>query len=379
MDEIIFVSYSRKDNELILPIVRNLEKSLGFRFWIDTEEIQNGSEYQDLLIRAIDKCSVVLFMLSENAIESEYVRKEVSYAKNIGKKVIPICLNQFYPQSGWFLFEFGQIDYIDAKDPKQIDKLIGDLSTWIKHDSLCDSVAKNQSMMESLKSMPDAGDQIGNESEEDKRNVPSVTDSSVISDSQIDWIENISNINGVGDTGPGNASTLATDNDRTGWFLWATNPFLWMTVNLKNNRPIKVLSAFFSPGFILPLSFFVADVLPSFILGIIGFSIILLSVLSCVSFGLFYSKENCLLHKSGILTGITTTLSVLSLSVSSVSLALCYNILLPLAGLINGFWRASGKEKNYSNVLSVITLIHIVFSSFIAFFVLGIFLFGLDS
>ena len=53
------------------------------------------------------------------------------YAKNTGKKVIPVLLKGAKLNSGWFLFKFGRIDCIDSTDSIQVNKLMDNLSNWI--------------------------------------------------------------------------------------------------------------------------------------------------------------------------------------------------------------------------------------------------------
>ena len=52
------------------------------------------------------------------------------YAKNIGKKVVPIVLD-YSCLSGWFLFEFGIVDYVDIHDSLQKQKFHENLCSWL--------------------------------------------------------------------------------------------------------------------------------------------------------------------------------------------------------------------------------------------------------
>ena len=89
----IFVSYSRKDKEIVFPLVQNLESELKVKCWIDRDGIHSGDEFRDKIIQAIDNSEVVLFMLSDNSDSSSYSKKEVDYAKNTIKKIIPIIVD----------------------------------------------------------------------------------------------------------------------------------------------------------------------------------------------------------------------------------------------------------------------------------------------
>ena len=125
----IFISYSRKDLSLIEPLVKDIEKRANVKCWIDWNGIESGSQFEDVIIKAIDSVKVVLFFLSENSMNSDYAKLEVNYAYNTRKKVVPIVLDGGSLR-GWFLFKFGSVDFIDVKQQRQYDKLINDLTSW---------------------------------------------------------------------------------------------------------------------------------------------------------------------------------------------------------------------------------------------------------
>ena len=125
----VFISYSRKDLSLIEPFVKDIEKRANVKCWIDWNGIESGSQFEDVIIKAIDSVKVVLFFLSENSMNSDYAKLEVNYAYNTRKKVVPIVLDGGSLR-GWFLFKFGAVDFIDVKQQRQYDKLINDLTSW---------------------------------------------------------------------------------------------------------------------------------------------------------------------------------------------------------------------------------------------------------
>ena len=125
----VFISYSRKDLSLIEPLVKDIEKRANVKCWIDWNGIESGSQFEDVIIKAIDSVKVVLFFLSENSINSDYAKLEVNYAYNTSKQVVPIVLDGGSLR-GWFLFKFGSVDFIDVKQQRQYDKLINDLTSW---------------------------------------------------------------------------------------------------------------------------------------------------------------------------------------------------------------------------------------------------------
>lgn len=127
----IFISYSRKDFDEVNAFVKRLQEHIPtLTCWFDITGIESGDEFEEKIISAINNSTYVLFALSDNSILSKWTKDEVMYAKNIGKKVIPILLKGAKLDEGWFLFKFGRIDCIDSTNSMQVEKLVNNLSTW---------------------------------------------------------------------------------------------------------------------------------------------------------------------------------------------------------------------------------------------------------
>lgn len=127
----VFISYSRKDFDEVSSLIEAVRTEIpDLSVWFDVTGIESGDEFEDKIISAIDKSSYVLFALSENSLDSQWTKDEVMYARNTGKKVIPILLKGAQLK-GWFLFKFGRIDCIDSSDEVQMKKLMRDLSRWV--------------------------------------------------------------------------------------------------------------------------------------------------------------------------------------------------------------------------------------------------------
>lgn len=130
MGKKVFVSYSRRDIEIVKELISNLRSKLGDVFWIDLKGIESGDEFEDVIVDAIDNCEILLFMHSENSIKSEWAKKEVRYASSESKKVVPLLIDE-NQLKGWYKFNYGGTDFIDAKVDTQIEKLIRDLASWL--------------------------------------------------------------------------------------------------------------------------------------------------------------------------------------------------------------------------------------------------------
>ncbi len=127
----VFISYSRRDFDEVNKFVETLKQRIPeLTYWFDLTGIESGEEeFDEKIISAIDESSYVLFFISEHSMDSKWTKKEVVYANNIDKKVVPVILRETTLR-GWFIFNFGRIDCINITDPKQNDKLLRDLSAW---------------------------------------------------------------------------------------------------------------------------------------------------------------------------------------------------------------------------------------------------------
>lgn len=92
MDKDIFISYSKKDTEIVKALYEWLEKA-GYRCWQDVDGMFSGVSYKKVIVDAIKRSKVLLFMSSENSNKSRNVVSEVSVAVEYGKKIIPIRLD----------------------------------------------------------------------------------------------------------------------------------------------------------------------------------------------------------------------------------------------------------------------------------------------
>lgn len=126
----VFISYARKDFDEVNSFVEMLKERIPqLTYWFDITGIESGDEFDEKINAAIDNSSCVLVALSDNSLQSKWVKDEVMYARNTDKKVIPLLLKGA-SLKGWFLLKFGRIDCIDTTNPLQVNKLVMNLCTW---------------------------------------------------------------------------------------------------------------------------------------------------------------------------------------------------------------------------------------------------------
>lgn len=88
----VFISYSRKDIEKAHQ-VRSLLEGVGFNVWLDLAGIAAGDEWPAKLAEAISESDVVLMMISQASVASEYCLKEIIFAKKKNKPIIGLRLD----------------------------------------------------------------------------------------------------------------------------------------------------------------------------------------------------------------------------------------------------------------------------------------------
>ena len=74
----IFISYSHKDNAVVLPLIEAIQKA-GFRVWFD-EGIEPGSEWPEYIETHLMGSACVLAFISPSSVESPFCRKEIGLA-----------------------------------------------------------------------------------------------------------------------------------------------------------------------------------------------------------------------------------------------------------------------------------------------------------
>ena len=137
-----FLSYSRKDYDLVMSIKDEIESLMGKRCWMDTEGIESGNPaFDDAIVKGINDCRVFLFMLSKNSQESEFAINELEFARkkarDEGKKVVMVNIDGCSFSDTFFL-RYSRVDTINWQDPIQKGKLITNLRTWILEDGCPD-------------------------------------------------------------------------------------------------------------------------------------------------------------------------------------------------------------------------------------------------
>lgn len=120
----VFISYSSKQIDRAHEL-RNTLTNNGFSVWIAPEGIPIGSNYLNEIPAAISNSKALVLMLTQDAMQSPWVRRETSSAIGAGKTTLPVQLNQFELTSEFqFLLDGVQILPVWSYNEKEQDVII---------------------------------------------------------------------------------------------------------------------------------------------------------------------------------------------------------------------------------------------------------------
>ncbi|MBO5697750.1 MAG: TIR domain-containing protein [Alistipes sp.] len=91
----IFISYSRKDYDIVARICKELDKYKGISYFIDKPRIKIGNDFPEVIADAILNSRIFLLIASENSYTSKFTNSEVAFAhKNKSKDcIIPYIID----------------------------------------------------------------------------------------------------------------------------------------------------------------------------------------------------------------------------------------------------------------------------------------------
>jgi hypothetical protein len=115
----VFVSYRRADAAVADALLQRLETA-GYGVWLDRSDIGGGSRWREAIEQALQQADTVIFLVSQPALESDEVYRELARAVELGKAIVPLRLDPA-PLFGWFKEKLGAIQHIeyDANDPTE--------------------------------------------------------------------------------------------------------------------------------------------------------------------------------------------------------------------------------------------------------------------
>ncbi|NJO17020.1 MAG: TIR domain-containing protein, partial [Thioploca sp.] len=93
----VFISYSRKDSDFARKLNLALQTA-GKTTWFDQESISSGVDFEAEIFNGIRSSDNFIFIISPDAIDSEYCEREVNFAAEQHKRFIPVRWRDTDPQ-----------------------------------------------------------------------------------------------------------------------------------------------------------------------------------------------------------------------------------------------------------------------------------------
>jgi len=119
----VFVSYASQDVAVANAVVEALERH-GVKCWIAPRDVVPGALYADEIVRAINEAAVVVLVLSEQAVTSSHVGKEIERASSKRRRIIALhtdsaqltrAFEYFLSESQWIEVGPGGIEAASEK------------------------------------------------------------------------------------------------------------------------------------------------------------------------------------------------------------------------------------------------------------------------
>ena len=129
----VFISYNRKNESSAKFLFEDIE-ALGHSVLID-KNLHGGSEWWNKILEMIRDCDLLAFILSQQTLDSTACLRELKYASDIGKPILPVLIEEnisinILPVS-LSLFQF--IDYRD-KDRNSAFRLARAIASLSSHE-----------------------------------------------------------------------------------------------------------------------------------------------------------------------------------------------------------------------------------------------------
>ncbi|MEZ2303144.1 MAG: TIR domain-containing protein [Microcoleus sp.] len=125
----VFISYSERDREAMEKIRNSLRRE-SLTVWTNTTDIQTGEDFQSAIDRGIEQTDNLVYLLSPDSVQSEYVRKEIDYAVSLQKRIIPVLVRE--TSADEIPKALQGVQYIDLTDNVKEDDYLLDESQLLK-------------------------------------------------------------------------------------------------------------------------------------------------------------------------------------------------------------------------------------------------------
>jgi hypothetical protein len=129
-----FISYSSKQKKAADVTLAALEAE-GIRCWIAHREIPVGNDWGPLIFEAIEQCSVMILMFSNNANHSKQIAREIGQASEKKIPILPLRIEQVEATGrlGYLLQGIHWIDTTNPPEQETLRRLASDVKSLLQN------------------------------------------------------------------------------------------------------------------------------------------------------------------------------------------------------------------------------------------------------
>lgn len=117
-----FVSYSRKDQAFVETLFKAIQAA-GVPAWMDAEGIQGGDDWSSRIATALKSSRFVMAVISQEALDSKWVQRELDYADKYSIPILPIVIGNVIKFPDWFDLKFSSVQQFNC-NPEQPESVI---------------------------------------------------------------------------------------------------------------------------------------------------------------------------------------------------------------------------------------------------------------
>ncbi|MFZ1906295.1 MAG: tetratricopeptide repeat protein [Steroidobacteraceae bacterium] len=121
----VFLSYSRDDHDRVFDLVEKL-RAAGVSMWIDTGAIDAASLWSEQIVNALESAKVLLLVVTESAVRSDNVAKEVMLVSERKGHILPVYLEPTVipPALRYQLAGIQHVEYFKSADEASLKTIL---------------------------------------------------------------------------------------------------------------------------------------------------------------------------------------------------------------------------------------------------------------
>lgn len=115
----VFIAHAEKDEKFTEKIRKTLQRQ-GLTIWTYETDIKTGTQFLEEINKGIEQADNVIYLISAEALQSEYCQQEIKYAFALNKRIIPLLIeniniDKIQPQVRALQF----IDFTQHQQPEE--------------------------------------------------------------------------------------------------------------------------------------------------------------------------------------------------------------------------------------------------------------------